>query len=246
MSDEENKNAKISIGEIYDQLSAKVPPSVPKKEVKKTEEFKEIRDTVNESRIKSSCIKVSGDVEYLQKLIFKLYPVTAGLKAFKNDSKIYTDVPLLKAAISAAVLSENEKQFNADTYLIKNKYMLLEPDVICVEDHPKALEFAKKYNVSKAVAGFMVLKDDIKNSIIIIGKDDAALLSVCRLIERGIRPYLVLGFPAGPETQKGSKKYLAEADLRIPLITMPGTKGGIEVAAACFVELMKINEENKD
>ena len=242
MSDEENQNINISIGEIYDQLSSKVPP-VPKKEVKATDELKEIHDTINENRIRNACIKVSGDVDYLRKLIFKMYPITAGIKAFKNDSAIYTDVSLLKTAIFYSVESENEKQIKADPYLIKNKFILPEPDIICVEDHPKVIEFSKKYNVSKAVAGFMVHKDDLKNSIIIIGKDEAALLSVCRLIERGIRPYLVLGFPAGPDTQKDSKNYLAEADLKVPLITMPDTKGGIEVAASCFVELMKIYEE---
>ena len=242
MSDEENKDTKISIGEIYDQLSAKAP-SIPKKEVKVTEEIKEIGDTINENRVKDACIKVSGDIEYLRKLIFKMYPITAGLKAFKNDSVIYTDVALLKSAILSSISSENEKQLKADPYVIKNKFILPEPDVICVEEHPKVAELSKKYNVSKSVAGFMALKDDLKNSIIIIGKDEAALLLVCRLIERGIRPYLVLGFPAGPGAQKNSKNYLAEADLKIPLITMPDTKGGIEVAAACFVELMKIFEE---
>jgi precorrin isomerase len=245
MSDEEDKNTNISIGEIYDQLSEKVPDT-PKKEVKKTEEFKEIRDTENENRIRSACINVSGDVEYLRKMVFKMYPVTAGFKAFKNDSKIYTDVPLLKAAISAAILAENEKIINADSYLVKNKVMLREPNIICAEDHPKGAEISKKHNVSKPVAGFMSLKDEIKNSIVIIGKDEAALFSVCRLIERGIRPYLVLGFPAGVDTQKDAKNYLAKADLKIPLITMPETKGGIEVAAACFVELMKIYEEKKN
>jgi len=243
MSGEENKNAQISIGEIYDQLSEKVP-GVSKKEVKKTEEFKEIRDTANEKRIREACIKVSGDVEFLRKMVFKMYPVTAGLKSFKNDSKIYTDVPLLKAAISSAISYENEKQLNADPYLVKNKFMLLEPNIICAADHPKVAELSKKYNVSKSVAGFMALRDEIKNSIVIIGKDEAALFSVCRLIERGVRPYLVLGFPAGVDTQKDAKEYLANADLKIPLITMPDTKGGIEVAAACFVELMKIYEES--
>jgi len=249
MSDEEHKSTDISIGDIYDNLST-VPVPPRKDKPRKTEEFKEIEDTVNENRIRVSCIEVSGDIEYKSALIFKLHPVTAGIKAFKYKSQIFTDVPLLDVAIASRVLEENLKLDRIkDAEVFKNaepvsKRIGVAPEIICVSEHPKAAEFAQKYNISLAAAGFMIYKDTIKNSIVIIGKDASALLGVCRLAERGIRPYLILGFPAGIDTPKNAKKYLADADLETPLITMPQTKGGIEAAAACFVELMKIYEDS--
>ncbi|MCL2549477.1 MAG: precorrin-8X methylmutase [Methanimicrococcus sp.] len=249
MSDEEHKSTGISIGDIYDNLStAPVPPR--KEKPKKTEEFKEIEDTASENKIRVSCIEVSGDIEYKTALIFKLHPVAAGIKAFKNESQIFTDVPILAEAIAARVSEENLKHDRLkaaavfkNTVPASSKIHAV-PPIICVSEHPKAAEFAQKYNISMAAAGFMIYRDALRNSIVIIGKDDSALLSVCRLAERGSRPYLILGFPAGIGTQNDAKKYLADSDLETPLITMPQTKGGIEAAAACFVELMKIYEDS--
>ncbi|MCL2863103.1 MAG: precorrin-8X methylmutase [Methanimicrococcus sp.] len=249
MPDKEPKSADLSIGDIYDKLSAApVPPR--KDKPKKTEEFKEIEDTASENRIRAACIEVSGDIEYKSALFFKFHPVVAGIKAFKFEAPIFTDAPLLAEAVASRIIDENLKyERAAEARVFKSaepavKKVLLNPNIICVSEHPKADEFAQKYNVSKAVAGFMIYKDEIKNSIVIISKDASALLSICRLAERGLRPYLILGFPAGLNTQKEAKKYLADADLGTPLITMPQTKGGAEVAAACFVELIKINEDN--
>jgi len=245
MSGEDSKEIEISISEIYDQLR---PAPVPKKE-QKTEEFEEISDDVNENRIRRVCTTVAGDIDYKRFLVFKMHPITAALKAFKNESVIYTDTPLMKNAILERIVEENEKAqmdkprggFASD--MSAKKIILSAPKIICAAEHPKAAEFAKKYNVSKSMAGFMILKDEIRGSIVVIGKDDPALLGICRMAERGILPYLVLGFPAGVNTQATSKKYLFETPANLPVITMEQTKGGIESAAACFVELKKIYEE---
>ncbi|MDV0444525.1 hypothetical protein MmiAt1_00510 [Methanimicrococcus sp. At1] len=249
MSGEDPNSIEISISEIYDQLQY-VPASASKKE-KEPEEFEEIHDDFNENRIRKSCTEVSGDIDYKRFLIFKTHPVAAALKAFKNDSVIYTDTPLMRAAILSRILDENEKAlidkprggFDSDKPV--KKTIIRVPEIICAAEHPKAEEFAKKYNVSKSMAGFMILKEDIQKSIVIIGKDDSALLSVCRMAERGSLPYLVLGFPAGINTQMSSKEYLADIPVELPLITMSQTKGGVEAAAACLVELMKIYEESR-
>jgi len=241
----EEKDIEISISEIYDRLR---PAPVPKKE-HKTEEFEEISDDVNENRIRRACTGVSGDIDYKRFLIFKMHPIAAALKAFKNKSVIYTDTPLMKNAILERISEENEKAridkprggFASD--ISAQKIILPVPKIICAAEHPKAEEFAKKYNVSKSMAGFMILKDEIRGSIVVIGKDDPALLGVCRMAERGILPYLVLGFPAGINTQPTSKKYLVETPDNLPAIIMEQTKGGIESAATCFVELLKIYEE---
>lgn len=247
MSGEDSNDVEISISEIYDQLQP-VPVPAPKKE-SKMEEFKEIHDNVNENRIRKVCTEVSGDIDYKRFLVFKMHPIAAGLKAFKNKSIIYTDTPLTRAAILARIQEENEKAVISkprggfDSTQSAEKVILQAPEIICFSEHPKADAIAKKHNISKAVAGFMILKDDVRQSIIVIGKDDTALLSVCRVAERGSMPYLVLGFPAGINTQTTSKEYLADISVELPLITMTQTKGGVETAAACLVELMKIYEE---
>lgn len=254
MFGEDHKDIEISISEIYDQLQY-VPMPTPKRDKeKKSEEFTELHDNVNENRIRNVCMEVSGDIDYKRMLIFKMHPIAGAMKAFKNDSVIYTDTPLMRTAILARLKEETEKAmvekprsgFSFDGTPPKVFLRIPDlrvPEIICVAEHPKAEEFAKKYNVSKSMAGFMILKDEIKKSIVVIGKDDAALLSICRMAERGGMPYLVLGFPAGIDTQMTSKEYLADFPHEMPRITMAQTKGGVEVAAACLVELMKIYEE---
>ena len=247
MPGEEQTDIEINISDIYDRLQ---PAPIPtQKKEKKPEELNELHDVVNENRIRNVCMEVSGDIDYSRFLIFKLHPVAAGLKAFKNDSVIYTDTPLMRAAILSKIQEENDKSLiekprgGFDSDISAQKIILKAPEIFCASEHPKAEEIAKKHNISKAMAGFMALKNEIKKSIVVIGKDDSALLSVCRMAERGSLPYLVLGFPAGINTQMTSKEYLADISAELPLITMSQTKGGIEAAAACFVELMKINEE---
>jgi Precorrin isomerase len=255
MSVRDPKSVEINIGEIYDQLQHAPASSLkkeyqkaPKKE-KSTSEFSEISDDVNENRIRRACIDVSGDIDYKQDLVFKLYPIAAAFKAFKNDSVIYTDTLLMKTAIIERILEENEKEsvnklrggFAYDEFL--SKTILKIPRIVCAAEHPKAEEFAKKHNVSPAMAGFMILKDELHGSVVVIGKDDPSLLGVCRMAERGIVPYLLLSFSAGINTQMASKEYSVGADISLPQISMSQTKGGVETAAACLVELMKIYEE---
>ncbi|MDY0266606.1 MAG: precorrin-8X methylmutase [Methanimicrococcus sp.] len=246
MSGKDQTEMEISISEIYDQLRS-TPAATPKKE-KKQIEFNELCDDVNENRIRKMCTEVSGDIDFRRFLLFKTHPVASALKAFKNESVIYTDTPLMKFAILARIQSENEKTLidkprgGFEDKPVK-KILLKEPEIICVSEHQKAEEIAAKFNVSKAMAGFMIYKDELSKSIIVIGQDDSSLLSVCRMVERGVLPYLILGFPAGINTQTTAKEYLANMPLEIPLITMQQTKGGVEPAAAGLIELMKIYEE---
>ena len=256
MSDRNSKSVEIiNVSEVYDQLQ-NVPESALKKEsqkapkkTKSTDEFNEISDAVNENRLSRACMDVSGDIDYKHNLVFKLYPIAAAFKAFKNGSVIYTDTLLMKTAIIERILEENEKEnsnklrggFAYDKFL--SKTILSIPTIVCAAEHPKAEEFAKKHNVSTAMAGFMILKDELQGSIVVIGKDDPSLLGICRMAERGILPYLLLSFSAGINTQMGSKEHLVNAKIRLPQISMSQTKGGVETAAACLVELMKIFEE---
>ncbi|MDV0446874.1 hypothetical protein MsAg5_07370 [Methanosarcinaceae archaeon Ag5] len=235
-NDQLNNEYDLNISEIYDQLQKR--PEPPKPAVK-TEEFEEIHDVKNENRIRLACILDSGDMDFRDNLIFRLHPIAAALKSFKNNSKIYVDSPLMRDAILSKIKAEQEKRQKEGVSPLSGI------DVIAAAAHPKADEFAKKHDLSKAAAGFMLLKNEIKSSIVVIGEDDSALLGVCRLVERGNKPYLILGFPAGFENQKKSKDFLETENLETPFILSQGTKGGVTAAAVSVVELMKIWEDEK-
>jgi len=243
---ENPKEIEVNISDIYDRLQ---PASMPTIKKEKAAAFKEISDDVNESRIRKVCTVVSGDIDYQRFLTFQTHPIAAAFKAFKNDSVIYTDTPLMRTAILERISELNEITLSDkprggfDAEVPENKIILPIPKIICAAEHPKAAEFAKKYNVSKSMAGFMILKEDIQKSIIVIGKDGPALLGICRMAERGTLPYLLIGFPAGIGTQKTAKEYLVKTTAVLPSITMAQTKGGVETAAACLTELMMIYEE---
>jgi precorrin-8X/cobalt-precorrin-8 methylmutase len=83
---------------------------------------------------------------------------------------------------------------------------------------------------------FLACRDKLDGALIVIGNAPSAALTVCRLVEHGVRPALIIGTPVGFVNTAESKEAIRELD--VPSITCAGTRGGTPIAVACGNELV--------
>ena len=84
----------------------------------------------------------------------------------------------------------------------------------------------------------MALKEELEGAIIVIGNAPSAALTVCRMIEEGLHPALLVVTPVGFVNAAESKEKVRT--LAVPSITCVGTRGGTPVAVAVVNELVEI------
>ncbi|MDL5502868.1 MAG: precorrin-8X methylmutase, partial [Candidatus Methanoperedens sp.] len=92
--------------------------------------------------------------------------------------------------------------------------------------------------VTRTSAGFMALGKELNGAIIVIGNAPSAALTVCRMIDEGICPAILVATPVGFVNAAESKELVRT--LVVPSITCVGTRGGTPVAVAVVNELVEI------
>ncbi len=146
---------------------------------------------------------------------FNNEPVKAGLDAIRRNATIFTDIKMAEVGITK--LGHN-------------------CNVVCVLEAGE--EIAGKTGMTRTSAGFMALKNELQDSIIVIGNAPSAALTVCRMIEKGLRPALLVATPVGFVNAAESKEQVRS--LNVPSITCTGTRGGTPVAVAVVNELVEM------
>jgi precorrin-8X/cobalt-precorrin-8 methylmutase len=144
---------------------------------------------------------------------FRGNPVEAGIRALGNRAPIITDIRMVQVGI------------------LKKMH---DSEIICALDSGESL--AKEAGITRTSAGFLSLGDRLEGSVIVIGNAPSSLLAVCDLIEKGIRPALVVGTPVGFVNAAESKARLRAMD--IPSVSTEGTRGGTPVAVATINEII--------
>lgn len=172
----------------------------------------------DEDRIRQRCSVAVGDFGMAELLMFMHDPVPAGVLALKGMATIITDIRMVQVGIQ------------------KNGH---QSEVICALDH--GLSIAQAQGITRTSAGFLALRDRLPGSIVVIGNAPSALLTLCEMIERGVRPALVIGAPVGFVNAAESKERLRTVD--IPSISTAGTRGGTPVAVAAINEIITIINE---
>jgi precorrin-8X/cobalt-precorrin-8 methylmutase len=120
-------------------------------------------------------------------------------------------------------------------------------NIHCVLDFLKA---GVKTNATRTSFGFMSLgtdrftKNELDGSVIVIGNSPSATITVCDLIEKGLKPSLVIATPVGFVNATESKERIRSFD--VPSITSIGTRGGSAVAVAVVNELIRISNERSN
>ncbi|WP_135606246.1 precorrin-8X methylmutase [Methanococcoides sp. NM1] len=182
-----------------------------------------VGDETKEDRITQRCVISTGDPTIADIMRYVNDPVEAGVNAIKNGAPIFVDINMVKAGIT-------KKGHNCE--------------VICVLDEDKDAEVAQKYGITRTAAGFLMARDRLEGSIVAIGNAPSAALAVCRMIEHGIKPALIVGTPVGFVNSAESKEEVRNMD--VPSITCVGTRGGTPMAVACVNELVAIAKEKDE
>jgi precorrin-8X/cobalt-precorrin-8 methylmutase len=179
-----------------------------------------VGDNSPEGRIRMRCMIATGDPEVADIMRFNNNPVEAGIEAIRNGAPVFVDINMVKAGIT-------RKGHDCP--------------IICVLDEDRDAEVARKYGITRTAAGFLMVRDRLEGSIVVIGNAPSAALAVCRMVEHGIRPALIIGTPVGFVNAAESKEEIRK--LNIPSVTCEGTRGGTPMAVASLNEIIAIASE---
>ncbi|MCX9083320.1 MAG: precorrin-8X methylmutase [Candidatus Methanoperedens sp.] len=174
-----------------------------------------VKGDTPKDRIIKRCVIATGDPAFSELMRFDHDPINAGIKAIKSGAPIFTDIRMAQVGIT--------KRGHKCT-------------IRCVLDAGQ--EIADKTGVTRTSAGFMALEKELEGAIIVIGNAPSAVLTVCRMIEAGLHPGLLVATPVGFVNAAESKEVVRT--LNIPSITCVGTRGGTPVAVAVVNELVEI------
>ena len=177
-----------------------------------------------EDRIRQRCAVATGDISVADIMEFRHDPISAGVAAITAGAPIFVDISMVKAGITK---------------------MGHTSDVICVLDEDKDAEIAKKYGITRTSAGYLACRDRLNGAVIAIGNAPSAAITVCRLVEKGLRPALIVGTPVGFVNAAESKEMIRDLEIPVPSVTCVGTRGGTPMAVACVNEIIAIANEKK-
>ncbi len=175
----------------------------------------QVGNTGAEDRIRQRCAIAVGDFSMASLLRFIQDPIPAGIGALDRGSPIITDIRMVQVGI--------QKKGHHSR-------------ILCALDSGSERAFSE--GITRTSAGFLSLHDSLQDAIVVIGNAPSALLSLCGMVEEGLRPALVIGTPVGFVNAKESKEVLRR--LPVPSISTEGTRGGTPVAVAAMNEIIEI------
>ena len=181
-----------------------------------------VGDETIEDKVRQRCVTSTGDPAVAGLMRFVNNPMKAGVEAIKKGAPILVDINMVKAGVT-------KRGHNCE--------------VICVLDKDEDAELAKKHGITRTAAGFLKCKDILEGSIVAIGNAPSAAFAVCRMIEHGIKPAVIIGTPVGFVNAAESKEVVRGAP--VPSITCVGTRGGTPMAVACVNELVAIANDDE-
>lgn len=172
-----------------------------------------IGDATPEDRIRQRCAISVGDFVMADLMTFTHNPVKAGLRALSEKRPIITDIRMVQTGI-------RKKEHHSE--------------VLCVLDF--GADISWDTGITRTSAGFVAIRDQLENAIIVIGNAPSALISVCNMIDEGLKPALVIGTPVGFVNAKESKEILRTKN--VPSVSNVGTRGGTPPAVASINEII--------
>ncbi|KXS44852.1 MAG: Precorrin-8X methylmutase CbiC/CobH [Methanolobus sp. T82-4] len=181
-----------------------------------------VGDETLEDKVKQRCVTSTGDPAVADLMRFVNNPIKAGVEAIKKGAPILVDINMVKSGVT-------KRGHNCE--------------VICVLDKDEDAELARKHGITRTAAGFLKCKDILEGSIVAIGNAPSAAFAVCRMIEHGIKPAIVVGTPVGFVNAAESKEAVRKEP--VPSITCEGTRGGTPMAVACVNELVAIANDDE-
>lgn len=161
-------------------------------------------------------IHTTADFEYAETLCFSEAAVKKMAEALQKGAVIVTDTNMAKTGINQTALRK------------------LHTEVHCFMADADIAEKAKEAGSTRAAASMEKAAALYPNAVFAAGNAPTALLKLCELMEKGLRPAAVIGVPVGFVNVVESKERLIETCEKygVPAIVARGRKGGSTVAAA--------------
>ncbi|MHC1636418.1 MAG: precorrin-3B C(17)-methyltransferase [Candidatus Methanospirareceae archaeon] len=169
-----------------------------------------------ERRVAERIVFANADPSLLPFIVFKHNPVEKGVECIKDGKKVITDIEMVKAGIN-------------------RKY---KDKVRCYVRDSRTKEIAKRENITMTAAGIRIAKEDIHDNIIVIGNSPSACLELFSLIEKGLRPAVIIATPVGFVNAAEAKEKILSTD--IPCVAIKGQRGGTPSAVAIINEMIEL------
>lgn len=164
--------------------------------------------------------------------LLRIHPaaVAAGVGALLAGKPVLTDVKMLAAGINRKLAGR------------------LGCEVICANEDPSALAMASERGITRSAAAILALAPRIPGSVVAIGNAPTALFALMDLLNEGLEPpALIIGTPVGFVGAAESKTELMETTgLRVPYVSIEGTRGGSAIAVAAVNALLVLATEQLD
>lgn len=182
------------------------------------EEMGDNNFTHRELLIIKRVIHTTADFEYKNLVYIRQGAIESALQLLKKGTKIYTDTNMILAGINKKAL----KTLNCSA--------------ICYVADNEVAKISKDRGITRSMAAMEKAAGEGIN-FFVIGNAPTALYKLKELIEEGkCSPSFVIAVPVGFVGAAQSKKDFEE--LKLPVITVRGRKGGSTVAAAIINSLL--------
>lgn len=173
----------------------------------------------HERRVAERVVFANADPSLLDLLVFTHNPVEKGIECIKEGKTIVTDIEMVKAGISKGY---REK-------------------VKCFVNDPRTKEMAKKENLTRTAAGIRLAKELIQDTIVVVGNSPSACMELFALLEKGIKPALIVATPVGFVNAAEAKEKILSSGM--PCVVVKGARGGTPSAVAIVNEIIELGME---
>ncbi|MHB0914793.1 MAG: precorrin-8X methylmutase [Thermoleophilia bacterium] len=175
-------------------------------------------------------VHATGDPGLVDALAFSDGAVKAAGEALAKGAAVYCDVNMVAAGIEPTAVRAGL-------------------EVACGIARADTGRLAAAAGITRGAAAFRRQHSEDNSSldgaVIVVGNAPTALFEVLRLArEEGVRPALVIGVPVGFVGAAESKEELATSGL--DYVTLPGNRGGSNIAAAVFNALVKLRAADRE
>jgi len=107
--------------------------------------------------------------------------------------------------------------------------------VVCGLDLPGVAEEARRLDTTRSAAGIVLSREALHGGVALIGNAPTALFALLELmLNEGVRPAAILGFPVGFVGAAESKEALVAHAGEVPFATLLGRRGGSAIAGGAL------------
>jgi precorrin-8X/cobalt-precorrin-8 methylmutase len=195
-----------------------------------TESFRQIRELTtldhfskDQQQVVMRIVHSLGLPHLAEQVRFSENACEAGREVLAKDCPILCDVEMVKQGITKRMITQ-------------------EP--LCFLNDPQVAEIAKSKGETRTMAALELWRDQLKDSVVIIGNAPTALFRLLEMIDQGAdKPALIIGMPVGFVGAAESKQALWDhhQQLGIECITLLGREGGSAVSSATCNALLRCN-----